>query len=134
MRGRQLPASATELSAAIHHVVVSHLATDSRTKEYAARRTAQGKTKKEIMRWLKRYVARELYRQLTNPQTAPSITDLRASRQEIHITLRATAGHLPPGPAHWHESNEDSAETITSLPNFETGFTSKKKPRTLIDN
>lgn len=81
-------------NAAIHHVVVSRLATDSRTREYAARRTAQGKTKKEIMRCLKRYVSRELYRQLTNPQAAPSITDLRTARQELHITLREAAGHF----------------------------------------
>ncbi|TFB58981.1 IS110 family transposase [Cryobacterium sp. Hz7] len=81
-------------NAAIHHVVVSRLATDSRTRDYAARRTAQGKTKKEIMRCLKRYVARELYRQLTNPQAAPSITDLRTAREDLHITLREAAGHF----------------------------------------
>ena len=81
-------------NAAIHHVVVSRLATDSRTREYAARRTAQSKTKKEIMRWLKRYVSRELYRQLTNPQAAPSFTDLRTAHQELHITLREAAGHF----------------------------------------
>ena len=86
------------------------------------------------MRCLKRYVARELYRQFTNPQAAPSITDLRASRQDIHITLRAAAGHLPPSPAHWHESNEDSAETTISPPNFETSSRSKKKPKTSIHN
>ena len=31
------------------------------TKDYVARRTADGRTKKEIMRCLKRYVAREVY-------------------------------------------------------------------------
>ncbi|WP_241988875.1 transposase [Cryobacterium sp. TMT1-2-2] len=81
-------------NAAIHHVVVSRLATDSRTSEYAARRTAQGKTKKEIMRCLKRYVSQELYRQLTNPQAAPEVTDLRPARQALHITLREAAGHF----------------------------------------
>jgi hypothetical protein len=30
------------------------------TKDYVARRTAEGKTKTEIMRCLKRYIAREL--------------------------------------------------------------------------
>jgi transposase len=67
---------------------------DSRTRAYADRRTAQGKTKKEIMRCLKRYVARELFRQLTNPQAAPVIADLRPARQELHITLREAAGYL----------------------------------------
>jgi hypothetical protein len=34
---------------------------DPRTVEYLARRTKEGKTKKEAMRCLKRYVAREVY-------------------------------------------------------------------------
>jgi transposase len=34
---------------------------DRRTREYVARRTAQGKSKREILRCLKRYVAREVY-------------------------------------------------------------------------
>ena len=35
------------------------------TQAYVARRTAQGKTPKEIRRCLKRYIARQLYRTLT---------------------------------------------------------------------
>jgi hypothetical protein len=31
------------------------------TRDYVARRTAQGKTKKEILRCLKRYIAREVF-------------------------------------------------------------------------
>jgi transposase len=31
------------------------------TRDYAARRTAQGRTKREIMRCLKRYLAREIF-------------------------------------------------------------------------
>ena len=31
------------------------------TKDYVARRTAEGKTKTEIMRCLKRYIAREVF-------------------------------------------------------------------------
>jgi transposase len=38
---------------------------DERTREYVARRTAEGKSKREILRCLKRYVAREVYRILT---------------------------------------------------------------------
>ncbi len=40
------------------------LACDPRTQAYAARRTAEGKTRKEIMRCLKRYIAREIYKAL----------------------------------------------------------------------
>jgi transposase len=45
-----------------------------RTRAYVARRTAEGKTTREIRRCLKRYIARELYRQLTrtmNPPVSP---------------------------------------------------------------
>jgi hypothetical protein len=34
------------------------------TKEYVERRTGEGKTKREIMRCLKRYIAREIFRLL----------------------------------------------------------------------
>jgi hypothetical protein len=44
------------------------LAHDPRTKAYAARRTAEGKTKKEIIRCLKRYIAREIYKTLCRPK------------------------------------------------------------------
>jgi transposase len=39
---------------------------DRRTREYVARRTAEGKSKPEIIRCLKRYVAREAYRVLVS--------------------------------------------------------------------
>jgi transposase len=37
---------------------------DERSREYVARGTAEGKSKREIMRCLKRYIAREIYRLL----------------------------------------------------------------------
>ena len=43
---------------------------DRRTKEYLARRTAEGKSRREIVRCLKRYVAREVYRVLV-PAASP---------------------------------------------------------------
>ena len=39
---------------------------DRRTREYVSRRTAEGKSKREIIRSLKRYVAREAYRVLVS--------------------------------------------------------------------
>ena len=46
------------------------LAWDPRTRDYLARRTRQGKSKKEVMRCLKRYVAREVYHCLTTADVA----------------------------------------------------------------
>jgi hypothetical protein len=37
------------------------------TKDYVARRTAEGRTKKRILHCLKRYIAREIYPRLLNP-------------------------------------------------------------------
>ena len=46
---------------ALHLVVPNRLRHDPRTQEHAARRTAEGKTKKKAMGCLKRYIARETY-------------------------------------------------------------------------
>ena len=50
--------------------VVCRMRTDERTRAYVARRTLEGLSKREIMRCLKRYVAREIYRVLTAPSSA----------------------------------------------------------------
>ena len=50
-----------QANAALYHVVMSRLRWDKATQDYMARRTAQGKSKREIIRCLKRYVAREIY-------------------------------------------------------------------------
>lgn len=47
----------------IAHVRLVH---DTRTREYAAKRTAHGKDRKDIIRRLQRYIAREVYREITN--------------------------------------------------------------------
>ena len=46
---------------------MTRLAHDPRTKAYAARRTTEGKTSKQIIRCLKRYIAREIYKALCRP-------------------------------------------------------------------
>ena len=52
---------------ALHMVVVCRMRTDPRTRAYVERRTHEGLSKREVMRCLKRYVAREIYRVLTVP-------------------------------------------------------------------
>ncbi len=44
------------------------------TRDYVARRTAEGKSSREIQRCLKRYIARELYRTLTTSTTLTAQT------------------------------------------------------------
>jgi transposase len=57
---------------ALHMICVVRMGSDRRTREYVARRTAEGKSKWEIMRCLKRYIAREVYRLLVPSTTMPS--------------------------------------------------------------
>jgi transposase len=52
---------------ALHLICVVRMGSDKRTRGYVARRTAEGKSKWEIMRCLKRYIAREVYRLLVSP-------------------------------------------------------------------
>jgi transposase len=49
---------------ALWRIVFTRLASDPRTRAYLERRLNQGRTKPEITRVLKRYVAREVYRHL----------------------------------------------------------------------
>jgi len=58
-----------QLNRAIHTIALTRLRYDPATRTYAERRRAEGKTDREIKRCLKRYIARQLYRQLENPPT-----------------------------------------------------------------
>jgi transposase len=49
---------------ALWHIVISRLASDPDTKAYMERRLKEGRSKREVIRVLKRYVAREVYRHL----------------------------------------------------------------------
>ena len=56
-----------QANSALHMIVVCRMRTDQRTRTYVQRRTQEGLSKPEVMRCLKRYVAREIYRVLTAP-------------------------------------------------------------------
>jgi transposase len=60
-RYRLNPGGDRQANRALHMIAVCRLRYCPRTRAYAARRTTEGKTKKEIMRCLKRYIAREVY-------------------------------------------------------------------------
>jgi transposase len=57
------------LNRAIHTIATTRMRTCPKTRAYLARRTAEGKTPREIRRCLKRYLARQLYRTLTTTMT-----------------------------------------------------------------
>jgi transposase len=62
-----------EANRALYMICLARMRRDRRTKEYVARRTAEGKSKPEIIRCLKRYVAREVYRVLVSCDACSSL-------------------------------------------------------------
>ncbi|HEY8703423.1 MAG TPA: transposase [Gaiellaceae bacterium] len=56
-----------QANAALHRIVLVRMRYHQPTRAYVDRRTSEGKSKREIMRCLKRYVAREVYTALTQP-------------------------------------------------------------------
>ena len=56
---------------ALHSICVFRMGRDRRTQAYVARRTTEGKSEREIMRCLKRYVAREVYGVLISGAPSP---------------------------------------------------------------
>jgi transposase len=61
---------------ALWRIVMVRLTCDQRTTTYVARRTAEGMAKRDIVRCLKRYVAREVFHALL--ATAPALTRISA--------------------------------------------------------
>ena len=59
-----------QANCALHRMVLVRLRHHEPTKEYMRRRTAEGMAKKEVIRCLKRYVAREVYAVLQQPGRA----------------------------------------------------------------
>ncbi|MFE6977371.1 IS110 family transposase [Streptomyces sp. NPDC057682] len=51
-------------NSALYTIVLVRMQYDSRTRDYVARRTAEGMSTKDVMRCLKRFVAREVYRHI----------------------------------------------------------------------
>jgi hypothetical protein len=60
-RHRLNPGGDRQANHALWRIVFTRLGSDPATRAYAERRTAEGKSKAEIIRCLKRYVAREVY-------------------------------------------------------------------------
>jgi transposase len=73
-RHRLNPGGDRQANRALHLIAVCRLRYCQRTQAYAARRTREGKSQREIMRCLKRYIAREVYSALRadlTPQPQP---------------------------------------------------------------
>lgn len=65
-------------NSALHIIAIGRLRTDARTKDYVARRIAEGHSKLEAIRCLKRYIAREVFTLITQRQRAINQTQIAA--------------------------------------------------------
>jgi transposase len=63
-----------QANAALYRIVIVRMRWHQPTIDYVARRTAQGLSKKDIIRCLKRFVAREIYRSLLDDHRARAAT------------------------------------------------------------
>jgi transposase len=67
---------------ALHLIAVCRMRYCERTRAYVKRRTAEGKTKREIIRCLKRYIAREVYNTLR-----ADLADVTQPRPQLTTTI-----------------------------------------------
>lgn len=81
---------------ALHRIALVRLSHHQPTKDYAKRQLLGGhsKTKMEVLRKLKRAIAREIFTLLTRQIAVPEYTDLRPARQAKNITITAAANHF----------------------------------------
>jgi transposase len=79
---------------ALWRIAMTRLVIDPATKAYMVRRTAEGKTRREVIRCLKRYIAREMFQLLTNPNLVPVGMQLRVTRTDAKVTLQTAASAL----------------------------------------
>ena len=104
---------------ALWRIVMVRMQRDPRTQDYIARRTAEGKSKPEIMRCLKRHIAREVFTLLTDPPELPAGAELRARRLHAGITLAAAADALSTWPTRISELERGLSHDLNLLRRYE---------------
>lgn len=88
-----------QANAALHRIVLVRMTYEQRTRDYVNRRRAQGRTTREIIRCLKRAIAREIFTLLTTQVEVPRVDDLRPLRQQRGLSLTKVAEHFGVWPA-----------------------------------
>jgi transposase len=115
-----------QANSALHRIAVVRLHCDPRTRAYAQRRRSEGKTSKEILRCLKRSIAREVYHLLTTPPCVIDISELRPLRQAAGITLTRAASALGctiSSLSYLERGQRSNREALTAYRDYLTGQT-----------
>jgi transposase len=75
-----------QANAALHHIALTRMTYDTRTCDYVSRKRTEGKGTMEILRCLKRSIAREMFHLITNPTPVTDWRELRPARQAQGLT------------------------------------------------
>ena len=83
---------------ALHTIALTRMRSHPPTKAFVQRQHDRGRSTPEILRILKRAIAREMFKQLSRPHQDLGVHDLRPTRQAKNITIHAAARalHLDP--------------------------------------
>ena len=79
---------------ALHTIALVRMTCDPRTKDFVQGQRAKGRGHAEILRLLKRAIAREVFKALTRTYDLPELADLRPLRRAKNITLTTAADAL----------------------------------------
>lgn len=106
-----------QINCALHMIALTRIRLDPASRTYVQRRQAEGKTSREALRCLKRYIARMVWKHLRRPQSAhgrpcrptcqtaegvplssPPDRAREARAEGLDLTARRTAGYDNPKP------------------------------------
>jgi len=99
---------------ALYRIALVRISAHPQTRDYVERQLANGRTKKEILRLLKRAIAREIFRLLTRPTPIDDYRDLRPARQAKNITLATSPPISASQSSQSPDSNADANATTSS--------------------
>jgi transposase len=87
-----------QLNHALHIIAVTRAQHDPATKQYLARKEAEGKTKKGALRSLKRHLARRFHQLLSEPPADQQASEPDANKRE-HLAAAGELPVIPPPPS-----------------------------------
>jgi transposase len=119
VRHRLDPDRNRQANHALWRIVFTRMSSDERTRKYVARRTSDGLTTREVMRVLKRYVAREIYPHLLRAEKIWSDGPGPRMPQHQPAVLRTNRRPITPDNvrhARLHKSSPPPEWPITALP------------------
>ncbi len=110
---------------ALWRIATVRMTCDEETTSYLAKRMAEGKTKRDVTRCLKRHIAREVFFLLQHPEYEEVGPQLRMARKSAHISLQTVSETTSGcGRPRSRASSEDSIMTMNSLRSTRPGSVS----------